>query len=134
MGTIKNGKDTPINVDTGTVPDVTDALDDWFQAMVFTRVTKEVIGFEVVETATDINFWGVIQRHTDRELLIKPEGQRAWTWYWVHAEPQLDLEVDEVIYYQGIQTRVMSKMDYGIYGYFSYELCQDFTGSGPTNG
>ncbi len=131
MGTIKNGKNTPLGVDAGTIPDVSTALDDWFQAMVFERVVKETVGFEVVETATQINFWGVIQRHTDRELLIKPEGQRAWTWFWVHSEPQLALEVDEVINYLGVQTRVMSKMDYGIYGYISYEICQDWTGSGP---
>ena len=131
MGIIKNAKDTPLNVQTGTIPNVGGALLNWLQPMTFGIVTKQTINFEVVETEVDVNFLGVMQPFTERQLFLKPEGQRAWSWFWLHAEPQLDLKVDQIIKYLGIQTRVMAKKNYTIYGYIEYHLVQDWTGSGP---
>lgn len=130
--TIANGKNTPLNVRTGTVPDVSGAMRDWFQPMVFTRVVKTTVAFQVVETAYDTAFWGVIQPFTDRQLQMLPEGQRAWTWQTLYADPVLSLQVDEVVIYRGVQTRVGSCKNYDIYGYVVYNLVQDWTGAGPT--
>lgn len=130
--TIANGKNTPINVKTGTVPDVGGAMRNWFQPMIFSQVVKETVGFQVVETENEIAFRGVIQPLNGRKLMLKPEGQRAWTWLWLHADPSLTLEVDSVVSYLGVQTRVMSQKDYRLYGYVEYELVQDWTGAGPS--
>jgi hypothetical protein len=132
MGTIANGKNVPLNVQTGTVPDVSGALKDWFQQMTFEAVTKTTSAFQVVEAGDPIVFRGVIQPFTERQLIMKPEGQRAWTWLWLHAEPSLTLQVDDVVLYLGVQTRVMARKNYTIYGYVEYQLVQDWTGSGPT--
>lgn len=132
MSYIGQGKNTPLNKQTGSIPDVGSALLDWFQPMVFGIVTKSTQGFQVVETVVNVNFMGVIQPLTTQRLLLKPEGQRAWKWYWVHADPSLELDVDAVISYESEQYRVMAKKDYDIYGYVEYELCQDYTGAGPT--
>lgn len=131
MSPIQNGKDTPLNFKTGTVPDVSGGMTDWFQPMTFTQVAKSVVGFEAVETPTTINCLGVIQPLSGRRLELKPEGQRAWTWLLLHADPSLVLGVDEVVTYNGVQTRVMSQKDYRLYGYVEYELVQDWTGAGP---
>lgn len=131
MSTIFNAANRPLNQVTGTVPDVSGAMTDWFQPMVFTQVTKETKGFQLIETATSINFRGVIQPLSGRRLELKPEGQRAWTWLLLHADPSLTLEVDEVVTFNGVQTRVMSQKDYRLYGYVEYELVQDWTGAGP---
>lgn len=131
MSTIQNGSNRPLNTLAGTVPQMGGALQNWFQPMTFTRVTKSTVGFQVVETPEDISFRGVIQPFTDRQLLLKPEGQRAWTWFELHSDPVLTLDVDEVVTYLGQQTRVMSRRDYSIYGYVVYHLVQDWTGSGP---
>jgi len=131
VGTIQNGKNTPLDVQTGTVPNVGGALLDWFQPMVFERVVKTTVNFQVVETATQINFRGVIQPLKTRDLILKPEGQRAWTWLWLHSDPSLSLNVDEVVLYLGKQTRIMARQNYTIYGYVEYHLVQDWTGSGP---
>jgi len=132
MSFIGQGKNIPLNKATGSVPDVGSALLDWFQPLVFGIVTKVTEGFQVVETVVDTQFMGVIQPLQARQLMLKPEGQRAWTWYWVHAQPSLELEVDSVITYEGTQFRIMAKKDYDIYGYVEYELCEDYTGAGPT--
>lgn len=127
----KNGKDTPLNQQQGTVPQMGSALLDWFQTMIFGIVTKTTKNFQVVEDMEQITFQGVWQPFTSRQLLLKPEGQRAWSWYMVHADPSLQLEVDMVINYIGKQYRVMQKMDYSLYQYIQYDIIEDFTGAGP---
>ncbi len=130
-GTIQNGKDIPVNQRTGSVPDVSGAMQDYFQPMVFSVVNKEFVNSQVVETKTDVNFRGVIQPLKNRDLILKPEGQRSWTWFMLHSDISLELKTDDVITYLGVQTRVMAKKDYKIYGFIYYELVQDWTGAGP---
>lgn len=131
MGPISNAANRPLNQNTGTVPDVGDALLDWFQPMQFTKLVKSVEGFQNVEVPTVVNFRGVWQPMSMRRLAMKPEGQRSWKWFTVHADPSLALEPDEVVNYLGEQFRVMGHKDYKLYGYVEYELVNDFTGSGP---
>lgn len=129
---IRNAGNTPLNRQPqGTVPDMSGALQDYYQAMVFTPVSKQVIGGEVVETGNPINFRGVIQPMSNRALQIKPEGQRAWTWLLLYADSTLGLGVDDVVIWNGVQTRVMALKDFSLYGYWVFELVQDWEGSGP---
>ena len=132
IGIIGNAASIPLNANSGTVPNVNDAIIDWFQPMVFGVVTKTVVNFQLVETKTSINFAGVWQPLTDRQLMIKPEGERAWKWFWLHADPSLILEPDAVVTYLGVQYRVMAQKDYRLYGYVEYQLVEDYTGAGPT--
>jgi hypothetical protein len=128
---IKNGKDMPLNQNSGTLPDVSGAMLDYFQPMVFAVVVKTVDNFQAVETKSSVNFQGVWQPLSARQLMLKPEGQRAWKWFQVHAEPALILQTDQLITYLGVQYRVMADKDYRLYGYVEYHLVEDFTGSGP---
>lgn len=127
-----NGSSRPLNTNSGTVPDVSEVLLDWFQKMTFDVVVKTVSGFELVETTTPVEFQGVIQPLSGSQLMIKPEGQRAWNWMLVHADPSLSLDVDDVVLYLGTQYRVYQTKSYDIYGYREYQLAEDYTGSGPT--
>lgn len=131
MGTINNAANQPLFQKAGTVPDVSGALQDYFQAMVFTLVRKLVVGFQALETPLPINFRGVVQPATDRQLLLKPEGQRAWTWFTLHSDPTLTLQVDDVVEWLGKQTRIMSRKDFMLYGYIEYTMVQDWIGAGP---
>lgn len=128
---ISNASSRLLTETSGTLPDVSGALLDYFQAMTFVRVGKVVDEFIVTETPTDIDFQGVIQPFGARQLAMKPEGQRAWKWWMLHAQPGITLEPDEVVSYQGTQYRVRSQNDYGLYGYVSYELTEDYSGAGP---
>lgn len=129
---IGNGKNIPLNAKAGTVPYVGDAMLDWFQPMTFGVVTTAVVNFRSVQTQVQISFQGVFQPLSERQLMLKPEGQRARPWYWVHADPSLELKVDSVIIYLTKQYRVMSTKNYDLYGYREYHLVGDWEGSGPT--
>lgn len=134
--TIANACNVPLNEQQGTIPNMGGALLDYMQSMTFTRVVKTTVAFRLVETAEDISFFGVIQPLSERSLSLKPEGQRAWTWFKLIAQAQpndalLTLNVDEVVTWLGRQTRVMGRKYYGIYSYVEYSLVQDWTGQGP---
>lgn len=129
--TIANGSNKPLFHKGGTVPDVSGSLQDYYQNMTFEPVGKVVNGFQVVETGDPINFRGTIQPFTERQLLLKPEGQRSWSWFLLHSDPVLSLQTDDVVNWNGTQTRVMSRKDYALYGFVEYDLCQDFIGAGP---
>jgi len=131
MGVIKNAADQPLFAVAGTVPDVSGALQDFYQPMTFEPLQKTAVGFQAVEVGQPINFRGVIQPLSERQLLLKPEGQRAWTWFTLHADTALVLGVDDVVLFKGKQTRVMARKDYVLYGYVEYSLVQDWTGAGP---
>ncbi len=131
MATIRNGSDYPITDQMGTVPNMMGSMDDWMQNLIFEQIVKTVIAGQVVETTTPINFWGVLQPLNGRELLLKPEGQRAWNWITVHTQIVLPLRPDDVIIFQSKQYRVMASKNYSIYSVYYYELGGDWTGSGP---
>jgi len=129
--TIKNGANQPINFQTGTVPDVSGALKDYFQYMTFTKVTKSVVAYQLSETKTDISFWGLITPFSERQLGLLPIGERAWTYFNLFAEPVLTLQVDDVVIWNGKQTRIMGRENFTLYGYVRYSLVQDWDNAGP---
>ncbi len=134
VATIQNGSNIPLNFAQGSIPNMGETLTDYFQKMSFIQITKTVQGFEVLETPVTTNFWGILMPFGARELKLIPEGQRAWTYFKLYAQPVLTLQVDDVIVLTSInnkQTRVTSREDYKMYGYVSYSLVQDWTGSGP---
>ncbi len=128
MSVIQNGSNTPLSSNPGTLPDMSSALLNWFQTMTFIRIVTTVVGFQAKRVKTPVVFQGVIQAYTDRQLALLPEGERSWTWLWLHAEPALTLNTGEEVEYDGIPTRIMGRKDYTKYGYVEYKLCQNWTG------
>ena len=131
MMPISNAKDRPLLSNTGTLPDVSGALMDYFQEMDFTQITKTTDNFQVVETPTTITTQGVIQPFNIQQLMVKPPGERGWKWFMLHTLTGFTLQIDDVVTYLEVQYRVMGKGDYSLYGYREYHLVQDYTGSGP---
>lgn len=131
MSTIANGCNRPLFAISGTTPDVSGALQSYYQNMVFKPVRKTVSGYQLVETDLPINFRGVIQPFTPRQLAILDIGQRAWSWFNIHSDPVLTLQVDDVVIWNGKQTRIMSRADNALYGFVHYTAVQDWLGSGP---
>ena len=131
---IKNAADTPLNQNSGTLPDVSGAMLNWFQNLTIQLLTKTVVNYKVEETYVEVAFKGVTQVLNPDSLKLKPEGQRNWQWLQIHSEPSLNLNLDDIIIYNEMQCRVMAKNDYTSYGYIEYHIVQDFTGSDPVEG
>ena len=131
---LHDAADVPLSKNPGTLPNMSDVIGNWFQLLTFDKVIKTIVNFNVVETTTPLMFQGVFQPFTKQKLMMKPEGQRLWKWFMVHAWPTLILNPDDVIIDQsGTQYRVMEKNDLKEYGFVEYDLVQDYTGSGPAS-
>lgn len=132
MSVIRNAGSIPLDQQSiAPTPNMASSLMGYFQPMVFNSVAKSVEGFQLEEVGNPIYFRGTWQPLTERQLMLKPEGQRAWTWFLLHSDTALVLNVDDVVIWNGKQTRVMGRKDFSLYGYVEYSLVQDWTGSGP---
>ncbi len=123
---IKNASSIPLNQNSGTLPDMRNPLLDWFQYVQFITINKVIVNFEVYEIWTQNAFQGVLQPFTTKQLQIKPEGERDWSWFTIHATPDLELSNDDIIYIDNTAYRVMGLLDYSKYGYIEYHAIQDY--------
>lgn len=126
MSIIKNAANSNLQQQPSTLPQMEGAFENWYQLNVFTMIVKTVDNFKVKEVETDISFHGVIQPMGPEKIQLKPEGQRSWVWYEVHAEPSLVLVNDDRVKYNDQTFRVMEKYDYTKYGYVQYDIIEDY--------
>lgn len=110
------------------LPSMRETIMGYFRPLVFTRTVKKQVDYRVEESLEKIETFGAIQplKHTD--LQIKPEGERAWSWWKVHATADLVLTLDDVLFYKGTKYRVKGQGSYDEYGFVSYQLVKDFEG------
>jgi hypothetical protein len=131
LGPLQNANTVPLNLNPGTLPDPSGSMLDYMEQLTVTQITKTVVNFQNVEVPVTTTFYGVIQELTPQQLMMKPSGQRQFTWRMIHTFPTVVLNPDDVVIYQGVQYRVMSKSDWTKCGYIQYDCMQDYTGSGP---
>lgn len=124
---IANAANVPLNSNPGTLPNVQSAMRNWFQVVTFIRLVKTVVNFVNVQEEIPDSFTGVLQPMTAEQLQVKPEGQRSWKWWTVHAYPDLTLVNGELIVIKGTQFKVMDRWGWSEYGYVEYHLVEDYT-------
>lgn len=102
-------------------------LSGWESPLTLVKITQNVVDGDVIQTETPINFMGVWQPLRDEQLQFKPEGQRSWSWYWIHAKAgTLNLQTQDKIIFQSKRYKVMSVKDYSLNGYIEYEVVLDY--------
>lgn len=128
MGTIQNGKDTPLNARAGFLPQMQGGLQSYYQPMTFIQLGKFLVSGFVQETGTPTNFRGVMVPHKPRELEIKKQGERKWKWWDLYCTPELVLKVDDAASYLDDPYRCMASTDYSLEGFKHYVIIQDYAG------
>lgn len=109
------------------MPNMAQTLTGWESPLTLVKITQNVVDGDVVQTETKINFLGCWQPLRDDQLQFKPEGQRSWAWYWIHAKSgTLNLQTQDKIIFQGKRYKVMSVKDYSLNGYIEYEVILDY--------
>ncbi len=112
--------------DLSPMPSMRSTIMGWLRPITLTRIIKRVVDFETKETEVRTQTRGMVQPFTATELLIKPEGERSWKWWMIHATPDLVLQTDEVIVYQGTKLRIMQQLPYEANGYVQYHAIEDY--------
>ena len=109
------------------MPQMNTTLVGWQAPLQLIRITQSTSEGDVVTLEETINFQGVWQPLTDEQLQFKPEGQRSWSWYWIHAEAgTLNLNTADKIIFNGERYKVMSKKDYSLNGFVEYHVVRDY--------
>lgn len=107
-------------------PDVSEAIQGWMRPIVLIRILKVVANFEVSNVRTRIPTLGMVQPFGNRELRLKPEGERSWDWQMLHVLSDVDLKNGEEFQIGNTRYRVMSNAKWSDYGYISYELVEGY--------
>lgn len=99
----------------------------WFLNITFQEVIRTLDGADWKETEGQIyNTRGVVQPPRDEDLKIYPMGCWSWHWLMLHTLPDVQLTTNQYIKYNGVTYKVMSKKDWGKYGYCRYMLLEAF--------
>lgn len=112
------------------MPQMQSTIFGFEETIQFQLIKKTVVDHDLVESnkiRVPLFFEGSLQSIHPRQLMIKPEGERAWKWRVLYTDFEMDLET-VIEDSTGIQYRVMTKSDWNQAGYFMYELIE-----GPTS-
>jgi hypothetical protein len=123
---IVNAKDQAIDEAASALPNVANAIQELLYNVVAERMQKQQVNGYTQEISTKISTKVSIQPFTAQQLIIRPEGQRAWRWFNVYALSNLDLKPDDVFKIRGVRYRIMEKSDWSVYGYFHYSVIEDY--------
>lgn len=116
-----------LNNTNSTLPNMSNTITSWFLNITFEVVERLLDGADWVEsTVQTINTKGVVQPPRDKDLAILPEGTWAWEWLMLHCLPDVQLNTNQYIKYDGTLYKVMSKKDWSKYGYVRYMILQAF--------
>lgn len=109
------------------MPNMAQTLTGWEVPLVLEKITQSIIDGDRVTSTKKINFLGVFQPLRDEELQFKPEGERSWEWYWIHAKSgTLNLKTQDKIIFQNKRYKVMSIKDYSLNGFIEYQIIRDY--------
>lgn len=124
---IQNGNKILLSNTNSALPNMANTITSWFLNITFEVVERTLDGADWVEQITQkINTKGVVQPPRDEDLKIMPEGTWSWQWLMVHCLPEVELNTNQYIKYDGIVYKVMDKKDWRKYGYVRYMLAEAF--------
>lgn len=112
------------------MPQMRNTLNGWEVPINLVKITQNISEGVSTLTEENISFMGVWQPLRAEQLQSKPEGQRSWTWYWIHAKTgELNLDTADKIIFNGKRYKVMNKKDYDLNGFVEYEVILDYENS-----
>jgi hypothetical protein len=110
-------------------PNMKSAVMHWASRTTVFVVCKSLSDYEVKESFNQLSAI-MLRIPTGQDLMMKPEGQRAWNGETLYADTSLQLGVDDIIIFDDINStryRVVSKTDYSNYGFIEYNILSDYT-------
>lgn len=104
------------------------AFSGWTIPIVLQKVGQVVIEDGLVyENLESITVTGTWQPFGAKQLMLKPEGQRAWEWVDFHVRGSSMLfKVNDKVIRSGLPYKVMALFDYTLNNYSEYHLIRDY--------
>lgn len=111
-----------------SLPNMSGTIKSWFLNITF-EVVERKIGMSAdpeITVVQTINTRGVVRPPSDKDLKLLPEGAWAWKWLQIHCLPDVELNTNQFVRYDGKLYKVMAKKDWRKYGYIRYTLLEAF--------
>lgn len=118
-------KDRPIDCANG-MPNMAMAFGNWIETgpvLILHTVLKQG---EAVRLSRTTIAGTAVQPLSAQKIAMKPEGERAWKWWMIHATNALDAMVGDVIEIRKVGYRLMAKFDFSRNGYSHFEAVEDY--------
>lgn len=124
---IQSARNNTLTNANAALPNMSNTITGWFLDLTFEVVERTQRGADWVEVVTEtVNTKGVVQPPRDKDLKIFPEGTWAWEWLLIHCLPNVQLDTNQFIKYDGTLYKVMAKKNWEKYGYVRYTILQAF--------
>lgn len=109
------------------MPQMNAAFAGWMSRITIQKITQTVVDGLIEQTGEQITFQGTIQPLSARELYLKDEGQRSFTWLQIHCfAGSLNLIPNDIIFYNDVKYKIMAVKDYSLNNYIEYHAVQDY--------
>lgn len=109
------------------MPQMGAAFAGWTKKISLVVIQQHIVNGFNQDYECSITFSGTIQPLTAKQLMLKPEGQRAWSWLQIHSlAGELNLNTEDRIIYNGVRYKVMGIWDYSLNNYIEYHVVRDF--------
>lgn len=130
---INNANKKSLSQTSSALPQVDPAVAEFLQNMSFGIVQKTMVDGYIQEVVITKKCLATKQAMNPTELAMKPEGQRTWNWSKIHSI-DLDVPLDSVFILDTLCYRVLSRIENGEYGFFEYDVKEDYSGPLPSAG
>jgi hypothetical protein len=108
------------------VPNMRGAVINWFRPFRGVVVTTTIVEGLSTEVSRPFNCAGFFKPMKARDVLIKPEGDRAFRWFVLYTGREIDFKPNDVVIRKGVPYRVMGPWQLEDYGIKRYELVEDY--------
>ena len=127
MMKVTNGKDLPFGQSLAGLPDVSQAVIQYFQPVTVGIIkATQINGRTQTIVQTYCKTQGV-RIATDNKMVITKTGERFWANENVYFKSDVVLKVDDLFLFNNKQYRVLAVEAWTEYGYNKYTVMQDFT-------
>ena len=121
-----NAMDKPLFEASSNLPDVSAAVMGLLYPVIFEKIQTTLVDGRAQKVPIKIKTQASVQPFTAQMLKIKPEGQRNWSWFTIHALEDLILENNDRIKIDGVRYKIMEKSNWVRNHYVEYNAILDY--------
>jgi hypothetical protein len=120
--------------DLPSMPEVSAGVTRFLSPLIIEKLQVNVVSGFAQKIPIAIKTLGAIQPLTARELVVKPEGERSWSWYRLHTSVNVDLKTNDRVRIRNTVYKIMAKWDWSRSGYLEFHCILDFEDNDTSTG
>ena len=104
-----------------------ESISSWSDKLYFIKEVQTIVDYEEVLTEEKNETLATIQPLQLRQIELKPEGQRAWNWFQIHAlVTDYGVTVNDIVEINEDRYKVMGIYDYKRNGFIELHCVSDY--------